>query len=346
MDKRTYLVLLFGGRSAEHDVSCISARHVAAAINRDQFKVIAVGITRSGDWLLADVGDPLGDQLVAEGPQISPAEVFAKPNSVLFPLIHGPLGEDGTLQGLLEIADKTYVGSGVLSSALCMDKAMTKLVCAHHGLPQCRYHTVSAHEDAAAAADRAIAKLGLPLFIKPANMGSSVGISRAANTQETTQAIQHAARYDQMLLIEEAVVGREIEVAILGNEQPQASGPGEVVPGETFYSYTDKYLSNKATLRIPAEIPQDVTTEVRRLALEAYKVLRCEGMARVDFFYEENKRGLLLNEVNTIPGFTPISMYPKLWQEAGMDYPQLIETLIDLAIERAQLRCQHRNLRL
>ncbi len=344
MDTRIRLVLLFGGRSAEHDVSCVSARYIAAAAASERFELVAVGVARTGDWQLVELTDPLPDRLAAEGRRVSPAEVLADPSSVVFPLIHGTFGEDGSLQGLLEIADRAYVGAGVLSSALCMDKAMAKLVCAHNGLAQCRYRVVSANEDLVTAADLAIAELGLPLFVKPANMGSSIGISRADSASETVASLQTAAAYDQFMVVEEAVVGQEIEVAVVGNQNPQVSQPGEIVPSEDFYSYADKYIHNSAELQIPAQIPQDIAEEARRLALVAYEALRCEGMARVDFFYESAGRGLLINEVNTIPGFTPISMYPKLWQASGMAYPQLIEMLVDLAVERWQRRRRHLSL--
>ena len=339
---RTRLVLLFGGRSAEHDVSCVSAHHVAAAADRDRFEVIPVGITRAGQWRLADLPDPLLDRLDADGPRVAPAELFAEADTVVFPLVHGPMGEDGTLQGLLEVADVPYVGSGVLASAVCMDKAMAKLVCAQHGLPQCRYKTASAGNAAEANAREAIAELGLPLFVKPANMGSSVGVSRATTDFETVKALEAAAQYDQTLLFEEAVTGHEIEVAVLGNQDPEASVPGEVVPGAEFYDYADKYLTDGAELLVPAPIPEAAAQQAKHLAVAAYQALRCEGMARVDFLYEPGGRGMLISEVNTIPGFTPISMYPKLWEASGLSYPQLIEALVALAVERFERRRQHR----
>ncbi|MCY4037062.1 MAG: D-alanine--D-alanine ligase [bacterium] len=342
MGTRTRLVLLFGGRSAEHDVSCVSARHVAAAADRDRFEVVALGITRTGQWRLAELAGPLGDRLDAEGLAVAPAEIFAEPDTVVFPLMHGPMGEDGTVQGLLETADVAYVGSGVLASAMCMDKSVAKLVCAHHGLPQCRYRTASAHDPLEAAAEQAVAELGLPLFVKPANMGSSVGVSRAATDSDVVQALESAARYDQTLVIEEAVTGEEVEVAVLGNREVEASVPGGIVPGAEFYDYADKYLADGAELLIPARIPQPAAEEAQRLAISAYRALRCEGMARVDFFYESHGRGLLLSEVNTIPGFTPISMYPKLWEASGLSYPRLIETLVELAVERHERRRRHR----
>ena len=336
-------MLLFGGRSAEHDVSCVSARYVAAAADRDRFEVIAVGITRSGRWRLAELADPLPERLDADGPQVAPAEIFAEPHTVVFPLIHGPLGEDGTLQGLLEIADVPYVGAGVLASAVCMDKAMAKLVCAHHDLPQCRYRTASAADDAEAVAREAVADLGLPLFVKPANLGSSVGVSRAATESDAVEALGLASRYDETLIIEEAIVGQEIEVSVLGNREPEASVPGEIVPGAEFYDYADKYLTDGAKLLVPAPIPPEAAHQAQHLAVTAYRALRCEGMARVDFLYEPDGRGMLISEVNTIPGFTPISMYPKLWEASGLPYPQLIDRLVALAIERDQRRRQHRS---
>ena len=339
---RTRLVLLFGGRSAEHDVSCVSARHVAAASDKDRFEVVALGITRAGQWRLAELSDPLPDQLDADGLAVAPAEIFAEPDTVVFPLVHGPMGEDGTIQGLLEVADVPYVGSGVLASAVCMDKSMAKLVCARHGLPQCRYRTASADDPPEAVAKQAIAELGLPLFVKPANMGSSVGVSRATTEFETVKALEAAAQYDETLIIEEAVTGQEIEVSVLGNRDPRASVPGEIVPGTEFYDYADKYLTDGARLLVPAQIPEAAAQEAQRLAISAYRALRCEGMARVDFLYESDGRGMLLSEINTIPGFTPISMYPKLWQASGLAYPQLIETLVDLAVERYEHRRQHR----
>ena len=339
---RTRLVLLFGGRSAEHDVSCVSARHVAAAADKDRFEVVALGITRTGQWRLAELPDPLPDQLDANGLAVAPAEIFAEPDTVVFPLVHGPMGEDGTIQGLLEVADVPYVGSGVLASAVCMDKAMAKLVCAQQGLPQCRYQTASADQQPEAVAEQAIAELGLPLFVKPANLGSSVGVSRATTEFETVKALEAASQYDQSLIIEEAVTGQEIEVSVLGNRDPKASVPGEIVPGAEFYDYADKYLTDGAKLLVPAQLSEAAAQEARRLAISAYQALRCEGMARVDFLYEADGRGMLLSEVNTIPGFTPISMYPKLWDASGLTYTKLIEALVDLATERYERRRRHR----
>ncbi len=342
MATRNRLVILFGGRSAEHEVSCVSARHVAAAADPNRFEVVAVGITRAGHWRLAELPDPLPDRLNPDGPGVAPAEIFAEPGTVVFPLVHGPMGEDGTLQGLLEVADIPYVGAGVLASALCMDKSMAKQVCAFHGLPQCRYRTASTRDDLAVVAEEAVAHLGLPLFVKPSGMGSSVGINRASTEQEALEALEEAGRYDETLLIEESIAGQEIEVAVLGDHDPEASTPGEIVPGNDFYDYADKYISNEAELLVPARIPDEVAQQAQQLALAAYRALLCEGMARVDFFYEAGGRGLLVSEVNTIPGFTPISMYPRLWLASGLAYPLLVERLVELAVERHERRRRHR----
>ena len=258
--------------------------------------------------------------------------------TVVLPLLHGPMGEDGTVQGLLELADVAYVGSGVLGSAVAMDKAMAKQVLAASGIPQARHRALAEHEltpgTPAALAD----ELGLPLFVKPANMGSSVGVSKAHTVDEVALAIELALTYDELIVVEEAVAGREIEVAVLGSTAPEASVPGEIVPGEEFYSYEDKYVSDGAQLLIPAPLPAGAADEVRALAIAAFRALRCDGLARVDFFYERdadgNGRGFLCNEVNTMPGFTPISMYPKLWIRSGVPYPELIDRLVTLALER------------
>jgi D-alanine-D-alanine ligase len=258
---------------------------------------------------------------------------------VVFPLLHGPHGEDGTVQGMLELAGVPYVGSGVLGSALCMDKAMAKVAAEQAALPQCRWlNFLDGETSIDEMARQVVDDLGLPVFVKPANLGSSVGVTKAHDPNELIDALGLARTYDERLVVEEAVDGREIEVAVLGNLDPRASVPGEVVPGHEFYDYDDKYVDDGAQLRIPAPLPDDITAEVRRLAVEAFKTLRCDGMARVDFFYEDPGRGLLLNEINTIPGFTPISMYPKLWEATGVSYPDLIDRLVELALERHHRR--------
>jgi D-alanine-D-alanine ligase len=253
---------------------------------------------------------------------------------VVIPLLHGPMGEDGTVQGLLELAHVAYVGSGVLASAVAMDKSVAKQIMAANGIAQQKFVTVRDTDDSSSAIDRAISELGLPMFIKPANMGSSIGVSKVKTRQEADKALAKAFEYDEWVLIEEAVIGREIEVAVLGNESPRASVPGEIVPSHEFYDYEDKYVGDGAQLLVPAPLSAAETSEVQRLAIKIYRTLRSDGMARVDFFYEEGKRGFLCNEINTIPGFTPISMYPKLWQASGVSYPELLDELIGLALAR------------
>jgi D-alanine-D-alanine ligase len=343
--ERVNLVVLFGGRSAEHDVSRVTAAHVLQALDRSRYTVTAVGITREGEWLLAEdavaalaAGETLKELEVA-GEPTSAQPVLASSHAasaptVVLPLLHGPLGEDGTVQGLLELADVPYVGAGVLSSALCMDKAIAKQLLAHHGIPQPRWLSFREDEVVPSTPTHVADQLGLPVFVKPANLGSSVGISKAKSVAEIDRALRVALAYDEWVIAEEAIAGREIEVAVLGNEAPRASVPGEIVPGHEFYDYEDKYLEDGAQLLVPAPLPAEVTAEVRALALTVFTALRCEGMARVDFFYEEGGRGFLCNEVNTIPGFTPISMYPKLWEASGVPYGQLIDELVRLAVER------------
>ncbi len=244
------------------------------------------------------------------------------------------MGEDGTVQGLLELANVPYVGSGVLGSALAMDKGMAKQVLAVNGIPQARYRAVRANEITPGLPAQLADELGLPLFVKPANMGSSVGVSKAKTSEAVREAIETALTYDEWVVIEEAIVGREIEVGVLGNLEPRASLPGEIVPGAEFYDYADKYLDDGSQALVPAPLTPEQTATVRAMALQVFTALRCEGLARVDFFLETDGRGFLCNEVNTMPGFTPISMYPKLWIASGVSYSELIDELVRLAIER------------
>lgn len=344
---RVRLVVLFGGRSAEHEVSCISALHVLQAADAERYHVVPIGITREGRWVEAgDAVAALGTGAAAlpspddsDGAEVDPLPAILPPEQdaagvVVLPLLHGPMGEDGTVQGLLELAGVSYVGAGVLGSALCMDKSAAKDMLEKYGLPQPRWLTAAQHELDESFADRVITELGLPVFVKPANLGSSVGVTKAHDREELLAAIDDALRYDDHVVVEEAIVGREIEVAVLGNTEPRASLPGEIVPGHEFYDFDDKYLDGGAELRIPAPMSHDARDTVRVLAVSAYQALRVDGMARVDFFYEEEGRGFLVNEVNTIPGFTPISMYPKLWAASGLLYPELIDELVRLALER------------
>jgi len=336
----TTLVVVFGGRSAEHDVSCVTAAHVIAAVDRSRNDVVAYGIDRAGSWHRVSVPEPgmRVDRLEPTGTPASPADLAAHTAPVVVPLVHGPLGEDGTLQGVCEILDLAYVGSGVLASALAMDKAVAKRVLATAGIPQVR-HAVLREDRLTADSLAAIADgLGYPLFVKPANMGSSVGVVKVADAGALEIAAREASSYDEWIVFEEAVVGREIEVAVIGNREPRASLPGEIVPGHEFYDYEDKYLDDGASLSTPADLAPHATARVRELAIAAYEALHCEGMARVDFFWEEAGRGFLCNEVNTIPGFTPISMYPRMWRATGLDYPDLIDELVSLALERHRRR--------
>jgi D-alanine-D-alanine ligase len=343
-------MLVFGGRSAEHDVSRATAVAVARALDPDRYEIVPVGITREGRWLLADAAR----ELIANNPGALPAAldvegsqleqlggVVARPGSgglgvdVVFPLLHGPYGEDGTIQGLLDLADLPYVGSGVLGSAVGCDKVMMKRAFEACGLPQADYLALRDGADRAEFAARVEAELGLPCFVKPANMGSSVGVSKAHDRAELVAAIELALEFDEWILAEEAVVNaREIELAVLGDAPPEVSVPGEIVPGAEFYTYADKYENGAADLLIPAPIDAERAAEVRALAVRAFEAVRAEAMARVDFFFEESGRGFLVNEINTIPGFTPISMYPRLWEVSGLPYPELLEQLIDLALER------------
>ncbi len=354
-DERINLIVIFGGQSAEHDVSCVTATHVLRAVDQTRYRITPIGIDRDGHWQLATAAvqalaagpDALPERLEAVGDAVSPTPLlstaaFAGP-VVVMPLLHGPLGEDGTVQGLLELMDLPYVGSGVLASAVGMDKALAKEVLGFHGIAQARWISLREHEVTPARLLAVADELGLPVFVKPSNMGSSVGVSKASTIEELQHAVEHALSYDEWVVIEEAIVGREIEVAVLGNLDPRASMPGEIVPGNDFYDYEDKYLVDGAELLIPAPLTDEQTETVRALAVQVYRALRCEGLARVDFFFEPDRpgtagRGFLINEVNTMPGFTPISMYPKMWQQTGMTYAELVDNLIDLAGERHRRR--------
>lgn len=345
-EPRIRLVVLFGGQSAEHDVSRVTAAHVVRAADPARYDVVPIAIDRDGRWLAAEAAaralaegvHAVPHALEVAGPQVDPSPALAAPDPatpvVVFPLLHGPLGEDGTVQGMLELLDLPYVGSGVLGSAVGMDKAVAKELLAHRGIPVARWATVRAHEHSASIAPRLAADLGMPVFVKPANMGSSIGVSRADTVDELDAALALAFSYDETAVVEEAIEGREIEVAVLGDLDPRASVPGEIVPSHDFYDYADKYEGDGAELLVPAPLDDDAAAEVRALALDVFRTLRCSGLARVDFFYEERGRGFLCNEVNTIPGFTPISMYPKLWGATGVDYPTLIDELVQLALAR------------
>ena len=351
-DDRINLVVLFGGQSAEHDVSCTTAAHVMRAADPAKYRITPIGIGRDGQWAIASqpqaalAAGPhaLPGVLDPAGTAVAPTDVLAGgtaggARTVVLPLLHGPMGEDGTVQGMLELLNVPYVGSGVLGSAVAMDKAMAKQVLTAAGIAQARYRAFREHDvrNKPSLPAQLADELGLPVFVKPANMGSSVGVSKAKTVEALRDAIETALLYDEWIVVEEAVTGREIEVAVLGNLEPKASVPGEIIPGAEFYDYADKYVDDGSQAVIPAPLSSEASEEVRRLAVEVYQALRCDGMARVDFFYEEpasGGRGFLINEVNTIPGFTPISMYPKLWIASGMTYPELIDELVRLAVDR------------
>ena len=333
------IIVLFGGESAEHDVSCVTAAHVLRALDPQKYDVTTVGITRDGQWVHAALPSaPDVKALSTIGSPTSSSLIFDAQNDssqlVVIPLLHGPMGEDGTVQGLLELAHVAYVGTGVLGSAVAMDKSIAKQIMSANSIAQQKFITVRDTDDQDKIIDQAINQLGLPVFVKPANMGSSIGVKKAKTRGEIVSALTNAFEFDEWALIEEAVTGREIEVAVLGNENPRASVPGEIVPSHEFYDYEDKYIGDGAQLLVPAPLSESEVAEVQQLALKIYRTLRSDGMARVDFFYEKGGRGFLCNEINTIPGFTPISMYPKLWQASGLSYSQLLDELIELAIAR------------
>jgi len=344
-------VLLYGGRSAEHVISCISARHVLNALDPERYQVFPVGITRDGRWV--DTGDLVGrsggDGSALPSPDAAPggivlatgslpAAACTTPGAVVFPVLHGPMGEDGTVQGLLEVLGVPYVGAGVLASALCMDKSAAKEVLGFHGIPQAPWLSRPAADITPALLDEVAGELGYPLFVKPANLGSSIGISRATDPGELDEAAALAGRHDAVVVFEAAVRGREIEVAVLGNAVPAASVPGEIRSAGGFYDYDEKYVSERAELLVPAPLSGAGTAAARELALQVFRALRVEGMARVDLFYDEQGR-FLVNEVNTIPGFTPISMYPRLWAASGLPTSRLLDRLVELALERHARRC-------
>lgn len=355
--RRTRVLLLFGGRSAEHDVSRVTAVAVARALDPARYEVVPVAITKDGRWLLAgdahraiEAGpDALPDAFEVDGDEVAATSLGdaarARPApraldvDVAIPMLHGPYGEDGTVQGLLELAGVPYVGSGVLGSAVGMDKVMMKRAFLACGVATPRHLAFrDSHVDDELVA-RVEDELGYPCFVKPANMGSSVGVSKARDRAQLRDAIDVALEYDEWGLVEEFVDGREIEVGILGDDPPEPSEVGEIVPGDEFYSYADKYETGEAQLLAPAPITADQRDEVRVLAVRAFEACRCDAMARVDFFLEE-QRGFLVNEVNTIPGFTPISQYPRLWELSGVPYPKLLDRLVELAIERHTRRAK------
>jgi len=355
MKKKIKVAILFGGKSAEHEVSLQSAKSVYEALDKNKYEPVLVGIDKQGKWQLQDRAKYLlnetNPKLIAlnkragECVALVPGEQSkqlltmegkgeARGVDVVFPVLHGTFGEDGTMQGLLKLMDLPFVGPSVLGSAIGMDKDAAKRLLHDAGIPIAKFITFRAHEKKDIDFRKVAKQLGLPLFVKPANLGSSVGISKVKDEKSFWRAIDDAFKYDSKILIEEFIKGREIEVAVLGNEHPRASVPGEVVPTHEFYSYEAKYIDeNGALLNIPAKLPKPVVKKVQELAVRTFKTLECEGMGRVDFFVTKSGKAYV-NEINTIPGFTKISMYPKLWEHSGIKYPDLIDRLITLAMER------------
>jgi D-alanine-D-alanine ligase len=338
--KKIRVLLLAGGQSEEHEVSINSARSVLQALPADRFEVTSIVISREGRWLpVPDSARALERGSAASGGELvlhqaASAEAF----DVVFPILHGPNGEDGTVQGMLKLAGIPFVGSSVLGSAVSMDKIMTKAVLATHGIPQVPYQLVTRHEFAHKPEDAisSLMALGFPLFVKPANLGSSVGISKARDATELRAALRLAFELDRRVIVEVAAgtgKPREIEVGILGNDDPQASPVGELTFESEFYDYDTKYTEGRAEMHIPANIPPEISDQARALAVKAFKALDCAGLSRIDFFYCEDG-SLYLNEVNTMPGFTKTSMYPQLWQAAGVGYAELVSRLVELALER------------
>ncbi len=350
--KKINVGIIFGGKSAEHEVSLQSAKNVFDAIDKEKYTPVLIGIDKSGKWLLADeskflinennpklIGLNRSNDVVTFAPEsngvISHLSIQNKsaPIDVAFPILHGPMGEDGTVQGLLKLANIPFVGAGVLGSAVGMDKDVMKRLLRDAGIPIAKFRTIASGDEMpdfqAVAED-----LGLPVFVKPANMGSSVGVSKVNNEAEYISAIKIAFDFDQKVLIEECIKGREIECSVLGNSNPIASTVGEIIANHDFYSYEAKYIDeNGAVLDIPAKISANSLKSAQELSIKTFKTLSCEGLGRVDMFLLKDEK-IIVNEINTIPGFTRISMYPKLWESSGISYTELIDRLITLALER------------
>jgi D-alanine-D-alanine ligase len=336
------VALIFGGRSGEHAVSIVSARSVAQALQSHGHTVIPMAIDRRGLWadgalslrILEEKGDRTDEVCEFSGTQRLDPRLIEDDFDVVFPVLHGPFGEDGTIQGLLEMLNLPYVGCGVAASALCMDKARSKTLVAAAGFSTAPWVTVERHRwlsDPTALKKEAV-DLGLPLFVKPSRMGSSVGITKVVDISNLDTALGTAFAHDSAVVIERGIDAREIEVAVLGNDEPLASVPGEVVPGADFYSFEDKYIDDGCQLLAPAPLDEALTEKVQSMALSIYEELGCRGMARVDLFLEKTTGKLWFNEVNTIPGFTSISMFPRLWDLSGIPYPDLLDQLLSLAL--------------
>ncbi len=341
LEKKT-IVLLFGGRSAEHEISLLSAASIFNNLDKTKFQIRSIFIDKKGNWRVVE-SPLLSPEKLNKGPSANFLPWAENHSSLLieadiyFPVLHGPYGEDGTIQGLLEMADVPFVGASVMDSAIAMDKAMTKIILKGKNLPVAR-HIIIMEKDWKENRENILGhirkELPLPFFVKPACLGSSVGISKVKENSQIPAAIDEALRYDRKILAEEGIQGRELECSVLGNDDPEASLPGEIIPFREFYDYDDKYLEGKTRFGIPAELKPSQTKEVQRLSVEAFKAIGCSGMARVDFLMDGKTEKIYVSEINTIPGFTEISMYPKLWEVSGLPFPQLLERLIELGFER------------
>ena len=353
--KKIRVGLVFGGKSGEHEVSLQSAKSVYEALDKNKYEVHLIGIDKKGRWLLEHGSQFLlnseNPRLIAlnraNSSEIVPRQTPAAAQllqvadgstqgsvDVFLAIMHGTYGDDGSMQGLFEVLDTAYVGAGVLGSAVGMDKDIMKRLLLQAHIPVTAYVSLKKGEATSKTLNDVVRQLGLPLFIKPANLGSSVGVTKVKNKRELATAVKKAFLYDTKILVEQMVVGREVECSVLGNDKPIASVPGEIIPSHEFYSYEAKYIDEHgAVLKIPADLPQNTTKKVREMAVRVFTTLECMGMARVDFFVTERGE-VIVNEINTIPGFTKISMYPKLWEASGMSYRKLLDTLIELAIER------------
>jgi D-alanine-D-alanine ligase len=314
------VAVVYGGRSGEHEISLRSARSIIDALDRDKYEVAEYLISKEGKW---------------QPRALSPEPGGNEGIDVVFPVLHGTFGEDGTIQGLLEMAELPYVSAGVLASAVSMDKEVMKRLCRERGLPVVEYVTV---RGGIADAGDIASQLPFPMFVKPANLGSSVGISKVRNTAELERALAEAAAWDQKVIVERGIEGREFECSVMGNGEPVAATPCEILPSREFYDYEDKYLLDRAQIDLPAQLRSEETEEIQRLAIECYRAVECEVMARVDFLMAQVNGKIYVNEINTIPGFTSISMFPKMWEHAGVPYSQLLDRLIQYAMERAEIR--------
>ncbi|MEM9273269.1 MAG: D-alanine--D-alanine ligase family protein [Cyanobacteria bacterium P01_F01_bin.143] len=346
---KTKVGLLFGGRSGEHEVSIISAKAIASALNQDanatKYEVIPVYIDKRGSWHKADISQKVLESGISLNQEDNESNLWQFPQylneiEVFFPILHGPNGEDGTIQGLLTLMQIPYVGSGVLGSSVGMDKIAMKMAFSQAGLPQVKYLGVSRSQVWSSPCvfpklcDDIEATLEYPCFVKPANLGSSVGISKVRSRSELESALDKAASFDRRIIIEEGVIAREVECAVLGNDYPKASVVGEISFTSDFYDYETKYTSGLAELHIPAKLSKTVTEKIQEMALQAFTAVDAAGLARIDFFYVEATEEIFLNEINTLPGFTATSMYPQLWQATGIEFPQLVDKLIAFALER------------